>query len=73
MADLTPQAAADRLGVSVRTLSRYVADGLLTPSRTRGGHRRFDAAEIDRVRAELAGGAFDRPAPPPRPTELHTD
>lgn len=58
---LTPNAAATRLGVSIRTLSRYVDDGLLTPERTRGGHRRFDSAEIDRVRDQLN---------PPEPTEL---
>lgn len=68
---LTPKAAAHRLGVSVRTVSRYVADGLLHPARTRGGHRRFDETEIDELRKQLAGET--PPGPPPQPTELPTD
>lgn len=51
---LTPQQAAARLGVSVRTLSRYVEAGLLTvDSRTPGNHRRFDADDVDALREPL--------------------
>jgi excisionase family DNA binding protein len=60
---LAPVAAARRLGVSVRTLDRYVADGRLTPTgRTAGGHRRFDVEAVDRLKAEL-----DEQTPPPPP------
>jgi excisionase family DNA binding protein len=57
---LTPRAAAARLGVSTRTLRRYVAAGLLTPaSRTPGGHGRFDPADLDALRE--AGTRLDEP------------
>jgi excisionase family DNA binding protein len=47
---LSPAEAAARLGVSVRTLSRYVADGRLPePRRTAGGHRRFSADDLQRI------------------------
>lgn len=59
---LTPRAAAARLGVSTRTLRRYVAAGLLAPaSRTAGGHGRFDPDELDKLR--------DVAPPPPTPAE----
>jgi excisionase family DNA binding protein len=58
---LTPAAAAKRLGVSARTLTRYVEAGRLECERTPGGHRRFDPAAIDALLAE---------ANPPTPTEL---
>lgn len=52
---LTARAAATRLGVSVRTFDRHlaawVAEGAVTVHRTPGGHRRFDPAEIDALRA----------------------
>lgn len=69
MSDLAAGAAAKRLGVSVRTLSRYVTAGLLTPTRTGGGHRRFDAEAVDRVKAELAAARSPQ-RPPPQPTEI---
>lgn len=65
---LTPRAAAERLGVSGRTLTRYVSDGLLAPERTSGGHRRFDEVQVDRLKADLR--AKRPPSPPPQPTEL---
>lgn len=46
---LSPAEAAGRLGVSVRTLDRYVAQGLIRPLRTPGGHRRFRPADLDRL------------------------
>lgn len=49
---LTAREAADRIGVSVRTLGRYVAAGIITPARTPGGQRRFDPADVDRLLAE---------------------
>jgi excisionase family DNA binding protein len=44
---LTTSAAATALGVSVRTIYRYEASGVLTAVRTPGGHRRFRRAELD--------------------------
>lgn len=41
-------------GVSVRTLHHYDAIGLLRPSgRGEQGYRRYDAADLDRLRAIL--------------------
>ncbi|TMR30978.1 MerR family transcriptional regulator [Actinomadura geliboluensis] len=37
-------------GVSVRTIRFYCDEGLLEPERSAGGHRRFDAAAVDRLR-----------------------
>jgi excisionase family DNA binding protein len=51
---LTAAQAAERLGISVRTLDRYVEAGRITPRRTPGGHRRFDPADVD---ALLTDGA----------------
>jgi excisionase family DNA binding protein len=49
---------ARSLGVSPASVKRLADDGLLACVRTRGGHRRFDAREIDRyrqVQVTLAG------------------
>jgi len=44
---LTSGEAAAALGVTVRTLHRWEADGRIPrPVRTPTGHRRYDAAEI---------------------------
>jgi excisionase family DNA binding protein len=56
---LTAREAAERLSVSVRTLTRWIDAGVLTVHRTPGGHRRFDPAEIDALRAP-------EPTPMPR-------
>lgn len=39
--------AAKRLGVSNSTLRRMVENGLLSPSKTQGGHLRFSVAQLD--------------------------
>ena len=44
--------AADRLGVSVRTLRRWVAARRIECHRTLGGHMRFDAEKIEEARKE---------------------
>ena len=44
---LTTKGAAEHLGVSVSTIYRMVDNGMLTPSRTQGGHRRFDIDQLD--------------------------
>lgn len=54
--------AARRLGISVRTLDRMGAEDhpqhLVPVTRTRGGHRRYDADEVERIRT----GAEPAPA-----------
>ena len=44
---MTPQQAAEYLGVSIRTLYRWEDDGLISPRRTPGGHRRYPLADIE--------------------------
>lgn len=44
---LTTTQAAKHLGVSNSTIYRMVENGILTPSKTQGGHRRFDVAQLD--------------------------
>jgi excisionase family DNA binding protein len=58
---LSPAAAAARLGISVDTLRRWIADGRLTDHRTAGGHRRIDPGEVDPI-------ALRRPATQSTPT-----
>ncbi|WP_073486878.1 MerR family transcriptional regulator [Streptoalloteichus hindustanus] len=40
---------ARRTGVPVRTIRFYCDEGLLEPTRSTGGHRRFDSATVDRL------------------------
>ncbi len=42
--------AAEILGVGVQTLRLYEARGLLVPSRTEGGTRRYSADDLTRMR-----------------------
>ena len=46
---LTVRAAADRLGVAYSTLKQWIYDGSIRTTKTRGGHHRIPASEIDRV------------------------
>ncbi len=46
-AQLTTTKAAEKLGISVSTIYRMVDNGILTPTKTQGGHRRFDEAQLD--------------------------
>ncbi len=50
---LTPTQVAERLGVSVKTVSRWANEGRLAHQRTLGGHRRYDPDQIDRLAREL--------------------
>lgn len=53
---LTRQEAADRAGVHVRTVSRWLAEGTLTRRRVRGRSRvLIDASELDAVTLPQAG------------------
>ncbi|MDD4380932.1 MAG: DNA methyltransferase [Atopobiaceae bacterium] len=49
MADelLSIKGASEWLGVSISTINRMVEKGILTPSKTQGGHRRFDTHQLD--------------------------
>lgn len=51
---LTIGQAAAALGVSVDTIRRWATEGKITAVRTLGGHRRFTAAEIERVKTGSA-------------------
>jgi len=53
--------AADRLGVSPETVRRWVDDGRLSATRTRGGQRTVTAADVARLVAERRRTAADRP------------
>ena len=46
MSSLTPRQAAELLGVTVKTLHRWEADGKIKSTRTVGGHRRYDIADL---------------------------
>jgi len=46
MSSLSPQEAAELLGVTVKTLHRWKADGKIKSTRTVGGHRRYDIADL---------------------------
>ncbi|GAA3247448.1 hypothetical protein GCM10017691_56750 [Pseudonocardia petroleophila] len=58
---LTVGEAARALGMCRTTLLAAEESGLLVPSRTPGGHRRYDPADLDR----FLGRARPAPAPPP--------
>jgi excisionase family DNA binding protein len=47
---ITPRVAAGRLGVTVKTLRRWVELGELTSVRTPGGHYRYHADQIEAIR-----------------------
>lgn len=44
--DLSPKAVALAMGVSESSLKRWIDQGLLSATRTAGGHRRVDLAEV---------------------------
>ena len=46
MSSLTPQEAADLLGVTVKTLHRWEADHKIKSTRTIGGHRRYEITDL---------------------------
>ena len=50
---LTSREAAQLLSVGVSTLKRWADSGLLSGQRTAGGHRRFAAEEVERLRTRL--------------------
>ena len=50
---LKPAEAAAYLGVSDTTLNRWSRAGFITSVRTPGGHRRYYAKDLDRVRERM--------------------
>ncbi len=57
--------AAAFLGVSIRTIDRMVARGELTAYRTSGGHRRFSAGDLHKLRRKT-NAVKPRQAPTPK-------
>ena len=53
---LTMTQACTILGVSDTTLSKWADAGRLPATRTPGGHRRFQPADVERLRGELGRG-----------------
>src|SRR5262245_41124017 len=49
---LTVRQAADKLGVGYSTLKQWIYQGAVRTTRTRGGHHRVPAPEIDRLLAD---------------------
>lgn len=49
---LTSREAAERLGVSLRTVQLWVEDGVLQAWKTAGGHRRIARGSVDRLVGE---------------------
>lgn len=51
---MTSGELAEELGISVRTVVRYAADGWLKPAlTTMGGHHRWDIEDVRRQMAEI--------------------
>lgn len=50
---ISAKTAAKYLGISERTLRRWELDGVIRSTKTRGGHRSFNLAELDRVKAQM--------------------
>ena len=60
MANMTPRAAAAKLGVGYSTLKNWIRQGTIRTTRTPGGHHRVADAEIDRLLARQATPAPKR-------------
>ena len=52
MSGLTPNKAAELLGVSTRRLLRWEEQGKIKPTRTAGGHRRYDINDLLGTKAD---------------------
>lgn len=53
---LAPREAARVLGAGVKTVGRWESQGLLEAARSAGGHRRYTAASVERLRLEREAG-----------------
>ena len=65
MSFITVRQAATRLGVGYSTLKQWIYQGSVRTTRTRGGHPRVAAAEVERLVAD-AGRLPDRKRPASR-------
>lgn len=52
---LSPGVAARRLGVQVKTLTRWADDGVIPVQRSKGGHRRYSEDDVEALRTSEAG------------------
>ena len=52
---ITPDEAAELLGVTPKTLARWSDEGRLWRTFTAGGQRRYDQAEVKKLARDLAG------------------
>lgn len=50
---ITPDEAAELLGVTPKTLARWADDGRLWRTFTAGGQRRYDRDDVKRLKVEL--------------------
>ena len=50
---LDPQLAGELLGMSPKSVANYADTGRLWSTRTIGGHRRYDRADVERLAHEL--------------------
>jgi excisionase family DNA binding protein len=50
---ITPDEASELLGVTPATVAAYADRSLIWSTRTAGGHRRYDAADVKRLAVEL--------------------
>ncbi len=55
----TPAEVATLFRVSPKTVARWATQGKLSVSRTPGGHRRYDSAEVDLLFAVLTQPATE--------------
>jgi excisionase family DNA binding protein len=60
---LTPGEVAELFRVDPRTVTRWAKAGKLATIRTLGGHRRYRAAEVEK----LLGGTSEQASPEPAP------
>ena len=60
---LTVRAAADRLGVAYSTLKRWIYNGAIRTTTTRGGHHRIASSEVDRILIQQERKPAAAPAP----------
>ncbi len=67
---LTVREAAERLGVAYSTLKQWIYDGSIRTTKTRGGHHRVAASEVDRVLIQQSKPPATAPVKRPNPGVL---
>ena len=61
MSNLTPRAAAERLGVAYSTLKNWIRQGQVRTTTTPGGHHRVAEAEVERLLARGTAAPSRKP------------